>query len=113
MIGLDNTTGTGIDSTIEHVRQSIRDIITTPVGSRVMRRSYGSIIPDLIDQPLNQATVLRLYAATAAAIMAWEPRMKLSSISLSYSDPAGAVIDVSGTVNEQSISTTTRIGGGL
>ena len=28
---------------------SLRDLLTTPVGSRLMRRDYGSRIPDLID----------------------------------------------------------------
>jgi phage baseplate assembly protein W len=27
---------------IEHLRQSIRDILTTPIGSRIMRRDFGS-----------------------------------------------------------------------
>uniref|UniRef100_UPI0026076D20 ATPase domain-containing protein n=1 Tax=uncultured Sphingobium sp. TaxID=316087 RepID=UPI0026076D20 len=31
----------------------VRDILTTPIGSRLMRRDYGSLIPELIDQPAN------------------------------------------------------------
>ncbi len=112
-IGLNKTTGTGIDALEDHVRQSIGDILTTPVGTRVMRRDYGSVIPDLIDQPLNRATVLRLYAATAAAVMRWEPRLRISSIRLSYDDPAGATVEVVGRLNNSDLTTTARIGGGL
>jgi len=29
----------------DHIRQSMSDILRTPVGSRVMRRDYGSPLP--------------------------------------------------------------------
>lgn len=65
---------------LEHLRQSIADILTTPIGSRIMRRDYGSLVPQLIDQPDNEATHIRLYAAIASALMKWEPRLRLASI---------------------------------
>jgi phage baseplate assembly protein W len=43
-------------SELESIQQSIQDIVTTPLGSRIMRRDYGSIIPDLIDQPMSDVT---------------------------------------------------------
>ena len=43
----------------DHLRQSVADIITTPIGSRVMRRDYGSLVPALIDQPHNPARASR------------------------------------------------------
>lgn len=67
---------------LEHLRQSITDIITTWIGSRIMRRTYGSLVPPLIDQPGNAATRIRLYAAIASALMQWEPRVSLASIVL-------------------------------
>lgn len=67
-------------SRAEHLKQSIDDILTTPIGSRVMRRDYGSLIPDLIDQPLIGSTVVRLYAAAAAALHRWEPRIKVNRV---------------------------------
>ncbi len=70
-------------STDEHLRQSIRDILTTPLGTRLMRRDYGSLLPFLIDSPANDATKLRLMAATATALIRWEPRIKVSKVSLS------------------------------
>lgn len=47
-------------SRLAHIMQSLTDILTTPIGSRVMRRGYGSAVPELIDQPWNGATVLRI-----------------------------------------------------
>lgn len=78
---------------LEHLRQSIGDILTTPIGSRVMRRDYGSMVPDLIDHPDNMPTQVRVYAAVASALMRWEPRFRLTRIeSLRESDRPGAVL---------------------
>lgn len=96
MTGMSRSTGLAIGD-LEHLRQSIADILTTPLGSRVMRRDYGSLIPELIDQPLNGATVTRLYAATATALIRWEPRLRLSRVQLSLgSEPGSAVLDLDG-----------------
>lgn len=64
----------------EHIRQSVGDILTTPIGSRVMRRSYGSLVPELIDHPDNQVTQIRLFAAVASSLMRWERRIRLTRI---------------------------------
>lgn len=94
---MSRTTGQPI-TRVEHLRQSIGDILTTPIGSRVMRREYGSLIPELIDQPLNGATTVRLYAAAAAAIMRWEPRLRVSRVQLILGDrPGAATLEISGT----------------
>ncbi len=99
MNGMNVTTGATL-SGMEHVRQSVVDILTTPLVSRIQRPDYGSVIPDLIDQPLNQQTILRLYAASAVALMRWEPRLTLQSINLEISYDGIATLDVTGTVAE-------------
>ena len=76
MPGMNATTGETL-AEFDHIRQSIRDILTTPIGSRVMRREYGSMLAELIDQPLNDATLLRAYAATVMALTRWEPRVRV------------------------------------
>lgn len=74
---MDRSTGLHIADETTHIRQSIRDILTTPVGSRVMRREYGSLLPSLIDHPGNPANRLRLMSATVMAIINWEPRVSV------------------------------------
>lgn len=90
MIGMNSATGKRIVGAA-HLRQSISDILTTPIGSRIMRRDYGSLLPELIDQPQNAATRVRLYAAVASALMTWEPRLRLSRISYSGSGRQGVL----------------------
>lgn len=66
-----------------HLQQSIRDILSTPLGSRICRREYGSLIPFLIDAPCNESTRLKLMSAAATALIRFEPRIKISQILIS------------------------------
>lgn len=91
MRGVSGTTGQAIDGAA-HLVQSISRILTTPVGSRVMRRDFGSLLPQLVDQPFNAATRIRLFAATASALMRWEPRLRLTRVAIEQAGAAGAVI---------------------
>ena len=81
MRGMDEATGKPLEGNA-HLAQSIGDILTTPLGSRVMRRDYGSMLFDLIDQPLNAGTRLLIYASTALALRRWEPRIHLRRVTL-------------------------------
>lgn len=64
----------------EHLAQSIADIITTPLGSRVMRRDYGCLLFELIDRPLTSATMLLCSMAIAIALARWEPRIEVKAV---------------------------------
>ncbi|MCL7930438.1 GPW/gp25 family protein [Halomonas llamarensis] len=79
MPGMNDHNGTAIEG-MAHIHQSVRDILTTPLGTRVMRREYGSLLPELIDQPLNDALLLQAYAATVMALIRWEPRIRVTAI---------------------------------
>lgn len=109
MIGMNARTGrTVVDS--QHLAQSIADVLTTPIGSRVMRREYGSQLVDLIDWPLNSSTRLQAYAATAMALMRWEPRIRLSRVQLNLGDVAGqAILDLEGTIADSNEPLSLRV----
>lgn len=79
MIGTNANNGKHIGD-YDHLRQSITDILTTPLGSRVMRRDYGSRLYELIDRPLNPSTFLDIQSATVEAILKWEPRYQVTSV---------------------------------
>lgn len=78
-LGMDCNTGRALDG-IDHLRQSVRDILTTPLGTRVMRRDYGSALPDLVDSNLTGLTLVQIYAATADALRRWEPRLRVTRV---------------------------------
>lgn len=91
MAGMDRHTGKRLDG-LAHIQQSIGDILSTAVGSTAGLRDYGSLLPDLVDQPHTPASTLRLYAATAVAITRWERRIRLRRMSLAVGDRPGAAI---------------------
>lgn len=96
MIGIDATTGRYLDG-LAHLRQSIRDILTTPLGTRVMRRDYGSRLFALIDAPLNNATSLQITAATIEALARWEPRIAVQRVRTTSARPGHVSLDIEGT----------------
>ena len=84
---------------LELISQSITDILTTRIGTRVMRREYGSLLPELVDHPFNDATRLRVYAATVMALMRWEPRISLNRVQFLGANLQGqSVLDLEGTL---------------
>ena len=90
---------------LAHLRQSIVDILTTPLGTRLERRTYGSLLPELIDHPDHGATRVRIYAAVASALMRWEPRLRLSRVATARdaAQPGAVVLTIEGVyLNEYS-----------
>ena len=79
MTGIDASTGKALGG-IAHLRQSVRDILATPVGSRVLLRSYGSRLFELADRPATPALLARIQAEAAGALARWEPRLRLRRI---------------------------------
>lgn len=93
MTGMSATTGAALP-TLDHLRQSVRDILATPIGTRVMRREYGSAIFALADAPMDAVTVLDIIQATAGAIGRWEPRVRVERVEVSAADAGRVQLDV-------------------
>ncbi|WP_207003888.1 GPW/gp25 family protein [Trinickia mobilis] len=117
MKGMSATTGRTI-SGLEHLYQSIGQILTTPLATRIKRRPFGSNVPDLVDAPNNGTTRTRLYAAIATALMRWEPRLTLTRVLLSTETSETGqgvqVVDIEGMTSEsgEPVSTRVRLTGG-
>ena len=92
---MDAGTGRPLDG-VAHLRQSIRDILTTPIGSRVMRRGYGSRLFDLTDHPVTPAFATALVAATAEALDRWEPRYRLVRVQVAAAEAGHVTLDLDG-----------------
>lgn len=101
MLGMNSKDGSQIKDLTAHVKQSIADIINTPVGTRLMRPKYGSLVPAMIDQPMNSATTLRLYSSIATALMVWEKRISLTAINLHRTSSGQAQIELDIKINNQ------------
>ncbi|HIA4363863.1 TPA: GPW/gp25 family protein [Klebsiella pneumoniae] len=106
--GMNRNTGLGISDT-EHVSQSMRDILLTPVGSRVMRREYGSLLSALIDMPQNPALRLQIMVACYSAIQKWEPRIRLTAIRFETGDAGEMYVDITGMRTDTGASVSTTV----
>ena len=71
-------------------------------------RASGAVamaeVPELIEQPLNSATQLRIYAATAFALRSGEPRLQLASVQLTPDIDDTIALLLNGTSNGQGIT---------
>ncbi|WP_324710097.1 GPW/gp25 family protein [Pseudomonas citronellolis] len=79
MIGVDRRTGQPL-SGLAHLKQSIEDILTTPLGSRRMRPEYGSRLRRMVDLPVNEGWKSAVQAEVARSLGRWEPRITLQSV---------------------------------
>lgn len=79
MIGLDRRTGQPLAG-LDHLKQSVEDILTTPLGSRRMRPDYGSNLRRFVDLPVNEGWKSAVQAEVARALGRWEPRLQLERV---------------------------------
>lgn len=97
-IGMSRNDGQVIADT-DHLRQSVRDILLTPQGSRLARREYGSLLSALLDQPQNPALRLQIMSAVYVALNRWEPRLTLDSITINGNFDGSMVVELTGQRN--------------
>lgn len=101
-LSLDRERG-GTLSDAAHIKQSVKDILITPIGSRVMRRDYGSMLSEMIDDPTSEAMNLQLTVAIYGALSRWESRISISSINLRRT-PDGIEVDLDATRTDTGVS---------
>lgn len=96
MNGMDRHTGIALAGA-GHLEQSIDDILSTPLGTRVGRRDYGSLVPRQLDQPNNAVGRVRIFAAAALALLRQEGRARIARVSLAPgAEPHQVVLTVTG-----------------
>jgi phage baseplate assembly protein W len=95
MKGMSRENGKYLDD-LEHLKQSIVDILTTPIGSRIMRREYGSNLFYLVDRPINREFLQQIYAAVAEALERWEPRLQLKKVTVDEIKDGRITLSLSG-----------------
>ena len=68
---------TGEQSEIE---QAIFIILSTPVGTRVMRPRFGSRLHELVFAPINIQSMAQARRYVEEALGMWEPRIQVTSV---------------------------------
>lgn len=99
MRGVNATDGRPIEGEA-HLRQSVLDVLGTPLGSRVLRREYGSRLMQLLSAPVNRGYPARVKAAALDALTRWEPRVRFHRMDLRVPEPGRVVFDLYGAWRE-------------
>lgn len=96
-LGMSRSTGRALTDA-EHISQSLSDILRTPVGSRVMRRDYGSLLSSMIDQPQTPALELQIKVACYFAVLKWEPRITLNAVNTERQFDGRMIVSLTGEI---------------
>ncbi len=95
MLGMNANTGESLQANA-HLVQSIQDILTTRLGSRIEQRDYGSTLFELLDLPVSQLLDQQIMHATAEAIDRWEPRVQITRVTVVHIKPGHVGIIIEG-----------------
>lgn len=95
MQGMNATTGRALGG-LAHLRQSIATILTTPIGSRAMRRDFGCKLFERTDSPLNGELIAEIYADVVDALFKYEPRFEVSKVSVISINGGHIILDLEG-----------------
>lgn len=95
IVGIDRQTGQPLGGRA-HLLQSVRDILTTPQGSRRERPDYGSDLPRMVDLPVTPGWKSSVQAEVARALGRWEPRLKLRAVAVEAIVDGSVTLKLSG-----------------
>jgi uncharacterized protein len=80
---------------VEDIRQSIRIILGTNHGERVMRPGFGADLQRLAFEPINTATLALAKHRVEEALVTWEPRIDSITVKVTAEPELGRLmIDV-------------------
>lgn len=86
--------GVGLDDEVamaagaDDIRQSIRLILETDPGERVMRPDFGAGLRRLLFEPIDTSTLALVQRRVQDALVTWEPRIEVRDVSVSADEAA-------------------------
>lgn len=72
----------------DDIRQSIRLILETDPGERVMRPDFGAGLRRMVFEPINTTTLTLVQHRVENALVTWEPRIDVQNVSVTVADAA-------------------------
>jgi phage baseplate assembly protein W len=97
---IDQTGALATTSGAEDIDSSIRMVLSTAPGERLMRPLFGCRIWELLFEPINANTLGLMSEAVREAIGRWEPRVALDDVRLdtANSSQGQVIIEIDYTV---------------
>lgn len=94
-VGVDTASGRIAMSEHEQdIRESIRIILATAPGERVMRPDFGCGIHDLVFSTISSATVGLFESRLREAIIKWEPRVEILQVDISTREASNGKLEI-------------------
>jgi phage baseplate assembly protein W len=79
-MGVDHRGGIALTNGAEDLDRSIRVVLATAPGERVMRPQFGCRIWDLLFEPVNANTLGLMAQAVRESLAQWEPRVDVEDV---------------------------------
>ncbi len=85
---VDQAGSIAMSSGVEELDSSIRMVLITAPGERLMRPTFGCRIWELLFEPVNANTLGLMAVAVREALGQWEPRVDVESVNVEPVDGA-------------------------
>ena len=79
-LGVDSRGVISLTNEQSEIEQAILIILSTPIGTRVMRPTFGSRLHELVFAPNNSQTVAQARRYVEEALGMWEPRIQVRNV---------------------------------
>ena len=93
-MGVDARGNLAMTGGADDLDSSMRVVLATAPGERVMRPNFGCAIWDLVFEPVNATTVGRMEQAVREALAQWEPRASVESVSVEPDDHDSSLVRI-------------------
>ncbi|HYG81477.1 MAG TPA: GPW/gp25 family protein [Pyrinomonadaceae bacterium] len=94
-VAVDPTTGRiAMSEYEEDIKESIRIIVATAPGERVMRPDFGCGIHELVFSAISRVTVGLFESRIREAITRWEPRVDILKLDISTRDADNGKLEI-------------------
>jgi len=93
-MGVDHTGSISLTSGPDDLDRSIRVVLATAPGERLMRKDFGCRIWELLFEPVNANTLGLMAQSVREAVAQWEPRVDLEEVNVIPDDDNPAMVRI-------------------
>ena len=76
-----SSAGVEMVSGVEDIRESLRVLLSTMCGERIMLPGFGCSIWEYVFQSISKSLLTKIEDEIASAILSWEPRIDVARVS--------------------------------
>jgi len=77
------------------IRASVKQILFTVIGERVMLPEFGSRIMSLVHEPINEEMLAQALIESRDALRKWEPRITITDVEIKKMTESGIRFTIS------------------